>query len=270
MVAILVLKTHLILYKPKGDWYEDEILSHLQLEMTYSLLTHLPDHPQWDLTQVCNIMHSPWPAHIPIFPLNMNPLQFDYGLQNKSGPDNFTMIPINYVECHKEIGLHCIWNLSEMSYLSPVVFYAQDHWINHILNALPSDKTLQVLLDKVALLNEEDARRALEWAEGAKESHDQLAQQLIMQIWGHLEPQPAEIASDGSQSGRGTVHSNVHISQNNAQPSLIVEKPTTSIDVNQLSENQVPQPVKVTGDGSQSGRKNTGKHRWMKKLRHWF
>ncbi|KAE9396000.1 hypothetical protein BT96DRAFT_997166 [Gymnopus androsaceus JB14] len=192
-VAILVLKAHLILYRRDGHEADK-----IQSEMTYSFLVHFPDgpdHPQWDLMTVHDFMHSPWPEHLPISPLNMN----------LSDPDDFSMIPINYAECHKEIGLHCIWILSGM-YIpeSDVIFhYAKFEWINHILNALPSDETLQVLLDNVALLSDKDARRALEWAEGAKES-----QQLIMQIQRHLKPQIVKVTNNGS----------------------IVEKPTKSID----------------------------------------
>ncbi|KAE9396779.1 hypothetical protein BT96DRAFT_860722 [Gymnopus androsaceus JB14] len=189
MVAILVLKTHLILYQPRrGDWYEAD---KLQVEMSYSLLTRLPDHPRWDLTQVRNIVHSPWPAHLPILPLNTDPLQFNYNLGNKY-PDNLTMIPVDYAECHQAMGLHCIWILSGMSYTQDdMMFYAKFRWINHILDAVPSDETLQVVLDNVAFLNQEDARRALEWAEGA-EPQD-LAQQLIRRIRRHLKPLPVDV-----------------------------------------------------------------------------
>ncbi|KAE9383305.1 hypothetical protein BT96DRAFT_80605 [Gymnopus androsaceus JB14] len=205
MMGILVLKAHLMLYQPRGEaLYETD---RLRLEMAYSLLFRLQDHPRWRLKQVADIMHSPWPACLPIFPLNMNPLQFDHDLDLwNEYPNNFTMIKIDYAEIHKEIGLQCIWILQTMSSIPDVIFYAQDHWINHILNAYPSEETLQTLLDNVASLNEEDARRALEWAEvccllgvisftylnieyqGVEESQDKLAQQLIMRIRRHLKP----------------------------------------------------------------------------------
>ncbi|KAE9405844.1 hypothetical protein BT96DRAFT_1060536 [Gymnopus androsaceus JB14] len=194
--------------------------------MSYSLLTRFPDHSWHGLSEVHDIMHSPLPACLPIFPLNITPPQFDSDLWNKYDPDNFTMIPINYAECHKEIGFHCIWILSSMFHvygtggsapLQEVVLYAQDHW---------------VLLHNLALLNKEDARRALDWAEGAKESQDQLAQQLILQIQRHLKSQPVKITSNGSQSGKGINNESVneHTSQNKAKPSLIMEKPTKSVE----------------------------------------
>ncbi|KAE9403090.1 hypothetical protein BT96DRAFT_503906 [Gymnopus androsaceus JB14] len=235
-VAILVLKTHLILYR-QGDWYQ------AGLEMTCSLLTRLPDYPRWGLTEVHNIIYSPWPARpLFIFPLNMNPPQFDYDLWNKY-PDNFTMIPVDFTECNKEMGLHCIHILSG-KYLRDVFIYAQDHWINHILNVPPSDETLQVLLDNVTLLNKEDARRALKWAEGAEESLDQLAQQFIIRIRRHLEPPPVKVASEGSQFGWGAEsesvkESNERTSQHKPKPNSIVEKHTKSVDVDEPSENKV-------------------------------
>ncbi|KAE9410692.1 hypothetical protein BT96DRAFT_234891 [Gymnopus androsaceus JB14] len=242
MVAILVLKTHLILYQPsRGGWYEAD---KLRSEMTYSLLTRLPDHPRWDW-DVRIIMRSPWPVSLPILPLSMNPPQFNYDLWNKH-LDNLTMIPVNYAECHKEMGLQCIWILSGMSYYVPdVILYARDHWINHILNARPSDEILQVVLDNMALLNKEDVRKALKWAEGAEESQEKLTQELIMRIWRRLKPQ---VASDGSGRGADSESVDERASQNKAKPNSIVEKPTKSVDVDQLSEKKV-------------------KHRWMEKLR---
>ncbi|KAE9405871.1 hypothetical protein BT96DRAFT_307157 [Gymnopus androsaceus JB14] len=253
MVAILVIKTHLILYQPRRAAHK------IRLEMICSLLTRLPDYLRWDLTQIRDlIMHSPWSAYLPILPLNMNPPQFNSSLWNKY-PDKFTTIPVDYAEWHKEMGLQCIWIFSGMS-SQHMVLYAQDHWINHILSALPSDKMLQALLDNAALLNKEDARKVLEWAEGADESQDQLAQQLIMRIWRYLEPRPVKfrqqscllagskssLASDGShwQCGRDVGSES---DRHKAKPSLIVEKPTKSINIDQSSENKA-------------------KHRWMEKL----
>ncbi|KAE9405776.1 hypothetical protein BT96DRAFT_304791 [Gymnopus androsaceus JB14] len=237
MVAILV---HLILYKP----CQAEHWNHTQLEMTASLLTRLPDHPTWNLMQIANIMDSPWPACLPILPLNMTPPQFDYEQWNKSGPHlNFTMIPIDYAECHKEIGLHCIWILSGNSYVQDVILYAKLQWIHHILNAHPSDKILRVLLDNVASLNKEDVRKALKWAEGAKEfQNEQVAQQLIIRIRRHLEPQLQ--VKGRSRSGRGA---DEHTSQNKVKPNWIVEKLTKSVE-EPPSENEV-------------------KRRWTEKLR---
>ena len=162
MAAILVIKTHLILYQPcRGDQFKAD---RLWLGMSHSLLSCM-DHTRWDLMEVRNIMHSPWPAHISILPLKMNPPPFDHDLWNKS-PDNFTMIPVDYAECHKKMALQCIWILSGMSYVQgDVLSYAKFQWINHILNAPPSDEILQCLLDNVSLLNREDASRALKWAE---------------------------------------------------------------------------------------------------------
>ncbi|KAE9405876.1 hypothetical protein BT96DRAFT_1015348 [Gymnopus androsaceus JB14] len=201
MVAGFMIKTHLILYRLSREVLDRA--DRLQLQMIHSLLTRLPDPPQLDLP---SILDSLWPEYLSISSLNMNPPQFDDDdLWNKSGPDIFTKIPVNYVECHKEIGLHCIWILSRIPYHNDVtVHYAKLQWINHILNAHPSDEIWQVLLDNMVLLNKEDARRALEWAEGAKESQNELAQQLIMRIRSHLEPRPVKVASDGSQSRRGT------------------------------------------------------------------
>jgi len=200
--------------------------------MTYSLLTRLPDHPRWDW-DVHIIMRSPWPVSLPILPLSMNPPQFNYDLWNKH-LDNMTMIPVNYAECHKEMGLQCIWILSGMSYYVPdVILYARDHWINHILNARPSDEILQVVLDNMALLNKEDVRKALKWAEGAEESQEKLTQELIMRIWRRLKPQ---VASDGSGRGADSESVDERASQNKAKPNSIVEKPTKSVDVDQLSE----------------------------------
>ncbi|KAE9405879.1 hypothetical protein BT96DRAFT_915834 [Gymnopus androsaceus JB14] len=245
-VVILALKTRLIGLE---DWYDK-----FWVEMAHSLLTCLPDPPQLEIRSILN---SPvWPVYLSIFPLNMNPLQFHYDLWNKSGPDVFgpdifTMIPINYMECHKEIGLHCIWILSRMPYHDDVIFrYAKCQWINHILNVLPSDEMLQVLLDNVALLNKEDVRRALEWAEGAMESQDKHTQQLIMRIRRHLKPLPIEGTSNRSQSGGGADSESVNerASQNEVKPSSgVMEKPTKSVVVNRLSENKV-------------------KHRWIEKL----
>ncbi|KAE9405797.1 hypothetical protein BT96DRAFT_934557 [Gymnopus androsaceus JB14] len=245
MAVILVLKTHLILY-------QGQKAERVQSEMIDSLLTHL-HHPRLDWMTVSKFMHSPWPAHLPILPLNMNQPQIDHDLWNKSGPDNFTMITINYAECHKEIGLQCIRILSRTSDVHAQLFrYARSEWINHILNALPSDEILQVLLDNVALLKKEDAWRALKWAEDAEESH-KLARQFIMRIQRHLEPPPIEGASARSQSGRGADSESVKesngdcTSQHKAKHSLIVEIPTKSAVVAVPSRNKV-------------------KRRWMGKL----
>ncbi|KAE9383547.1 hypothetical protein BT96DRAFT_951237 [Gymnopus androsaceus JB14] len=69
-------------------------------------------------------------------------------------------------------------------------------YVDNVLDAPPTEERLQILLNNVALLNEEDARKVIEWAKDAEEFLDLHAEQLIMQIQEQLRYLPVMTTSN--------------------------------------------------------------------------
>lgn len=154
VMSILVLKSVVLFQQQVAGW-------NCPLEMTYSLLSRFSNYPQWDYMKLRNIVHLPWPAYIsPILPLSFDPPQLlEHDLSTKF------VVRIDFSEWHGNLGLQCLWIRSEMPHLPNVIFYAKSEWLNHLLKAHPSNKIVKIILDNMAVLNKDEARKVLVWAE---------------------------------------------------------------------------------------------------------